>query len=108
MNFKLEGLAPYLGQITFGGVAGFATGLATKKIGRIALVFAGLIFIALQILAYAKIIAIDWIRLEGFVAPTFKQSTMLSILNLMWHILTNNLPFGAAFIPGFLLGLKRG
>jgi uncharacterized membrane protein (Fun14 family) len=75
-------LTPYLGQISFGGIAGFAVGLALRKIGRIALVIFGLLFITLQVL----------------------QKTWNDFVG----ILTNNVPFGAAFIPGLLLGLRFG
>ncbi len=38
----LETLAPILGQLTFGALAGFAAGYALKKIGKVAAVALGI------------------------------------------------------------------
>ena len=103
-----DSLAPYLGQISFGGLAGFATGYALKKIGRVALVIFGLLFIALQALAYFKVIQIDWLRIQSYADPLLKRESLEGFFNSLVKILTNNLPFAGAFIPGFLLGLRFG
>jgi uncharacterized membrane protein (Fun14 family) len=91
-NNLFDSIAPYLGQISFGALAGFATGYALKKIGRTAIVIFGLLFITIQLLAYLGVVRVDW---QGF-------------FNGLIGILTNNVPFAGAFIPGFLLGLRYG
>lgn len=101
-------LAPYLGQISFGALAGFATGYALKKIGRVALVIFGLLFIAVQLLAYYGVVQVDWLRIQSFADPLLKRESLQSFFNSLVSILTNNVPFAGAFIPGFLLGLRFG
>ncbi len=101
-------LTPYLGQISFGGIAGFAVGLALRKIGRIALVVFGLLFITLQVLAYAGIVHVDWLRIQNYATPVLEKNALQKTWNDFVGILTNNVPFGAAFIPGLLLGLRFG
>jgi uncharacterized membrane protein (Fun14 family) len=101
-------LAPYLGQISFGGLSGFATGFAVKKIGRIALVMFGLIFILVQVLAYMGLIEVNWLRIQQFAEPALKRPALEGFFNGLLGILTNNLPFAGSFVPGFLLGLRFG
>ncbi|NJK45320.1 MAG: hypothetical protein HC933_14535 [Pleurocapsa sp. SU_196_0] len=103
-----DALAPYLGQISFGALAGFATGFALKKVGRVALVIFGLLFIAVQGLAYLGVVQIDWLRIQSFADPMLKRESLEGFFNSLVRILTNNVPFAGAFIPGFLLGLRFG
>jgi uncharacterized membrane protein (Fun14 family) len=104
----LDAAAPYLGQISFGGLVGFATGYAMKKIGKIALFVVGTVFILLQVLAYMGVIEINWLRIQQFAEPALQRPALENTLNGIVGVLTNNLPFAGAFIPGFLLGLKFG
>jgi uncharacterized membrane protein (Fun14 family) len=108
VDSAFNALAPYLGQISFGGLAGFATGFALKKIGRVALVIFGLLFITLQALAYFGIVEVNWLRIQSFADPLLKRDALQGFWNGLVGILTNNLPFAGAFIPGFLLGLRFG
>jgi uncharacterized membrane protein (Fun14 family) len=101
-------LAPYLGQISFGGLAGFATGFALKKVGRVALVIFGLLFITLQLLAYFGVVEVNWLRIQSYADPLLRRDALQGFWNGLVGILTNNLPFAGAFIPGFLLGLRFG
>jgi uncharacterized membrane protein (Fun14 family) len=103
-----DALAPYLGQISFGGLAGFATGYALKKVGRVALVIFGLLFIAVQVLAYYGVVQIDWLRIQSYADPLLKRESLQGFFNSLLRILTNNVPFAGAFIPGFVLGLRFG
>jgi uncharacterized membrane protein (Fun14 family) len=103
-----DSLAPYLGQISFGGLAGFATGYALKKVGRVALVVFGLLFIAVQILAYYGVVQIDWLRIQSYADPLLKRESLEGSFNALLRVLTNNVPFAGAFIPGFILGLRFG
>ena len=101
-------LAPYLGQVSFGALAGFATGYALKKVGRVALVIFGLIFIVVQVLAYYGVVQVDWLRIQSYADPLLKRESLQGFFNSLVAILTNNVPFAAAFVPGFLLGLRFG
>jgi uncharacterized membrane protein (Fun14 family) len=107
-NNLFDSLAPYLGQISFGGLAGFATGYALKKIGRMALVIFGLLFITIQFLAYLGVVRVDWLRIQQYADPLLSKSSIQGFFNGLIGILTNNVPFAGAFVPGFLLGLRYG
>ncbi len=104
----LDWIAPYLGQISFGGLAGFATGYAMKKIGKLALFLFGSVFIGLQVLAYMGVVEINWLRIQQFAEPALQRPALENTFNSILGIMTNNLPFAGAFVPGFLLGLKFG
>ncbi|KIX84599.1 FUN14 domain-containing protein [Thermus filiformis] len=104
----METLSPYLGQLTFGGVAGFATGYALKKIGRVLAVGLGLLFVVLQLLAQAGYVQVDWTRIQKDVEPLLKDEGVKGLWERLLATLTYNLPFGASFTAGLLLGLRSG
>ncbi len=108
LDGAFNALAPYLGQISFGALAGFATGYALKKIGRVALVIFGLLFIAVQLLAYYGVVQVDWLRIQSYADPLLKRESLQGFFNSLVAILTNNVPFAGAFVPGFVLGLRFG
>ena len=105
---SVETIAPYASQLTFGGVAGFASGYALKKIGKFAAILLGVLFIGTQVLVYYGVAEIDWLRIQESVNPLLSSES----LNRGWRnligLLTANVPFAAAYIPGFLLGFTRG
>jgi uncharacterized membrane protein (Fun14 family) len=107
-NNLFDSIAPYLGQISFGALAGFATGYALKKIGRTAIVIFGLLFITIQLLAYLGVVRVDWLRIQQYADPLLSKNSLQGFFNGLIGILTNNVPFAGAFIPGFLLGLRYG
>jgi uncharacterized membrane protein (Fun14 family) len=104
----LDQITPYLGQISFGGLAGFAVGYALKRVGRVALVVFGLLFITLQGLAYAGFIEVHWLRIQQVANPILERNSLQGAWNGLLGILTQNVPFAAAFVPGLLLGLRFG
>ncbi|AEB11388.1 FUN14 domain-containing protein [Marinithermus hydrothermalis] len=104
----MENLQPFVGQITFGGLAGFATGYALKKIGKVLAVILGIGFLSLQLLAYAGYIQIDWTRIQQDVDPLLDQERLRGFWNQLLEVLTFNLPFAGGFTAGLVLGLKRG
>ncbi len=104
----LQSIAPYLQQISFGALAGFASGYALKKVGKVLAIIIGLLFVALQLLAYYGIVEINWGVVQGHVDPLLEPES----LGDMWHnlvqLLTYNITFAAAFVPGLIFGLRRG
>lgn len=60
----LDKLKPILSKLTFGTFAGYTSGYATKKIGKMAAVLVGVAFIFLQSLAAAGYIEIDWMKVQ--------------------------------------------
>jgi uncharacterized membrane protein (Fun14 family) len=105
---ELPNLSPYLGQMTFGGLAGYAVGYALKKVGRALAILLGLLFIALQLLAQAGYVQVDWTRIQRDVEPFLQQPGLQGLWERLLSTLTHNLPFGASFVGGLLLGLRAG
>uniref|UniRef100_A0A7C6A0D2 FUN14 family protein n=2 Tax=Thermus tengchongensis TaxID=1214928 RepID=A0A7C6A0D2_9DEIN len=105
---ELPDLTPYLGQMTFGGLAGYAVGYALKKVGRLLAIGLGLLFVALQLLAQAGYVQVDWTRIQKDVEPLLQQPGLQSLWERLLQTLTYNLPFGASFVGGLLLGLRAG
>lgn len=101
-------LTPYLGQLSFGVVAGFATGYALKTIGRMAAIVLGLIFVLLQVLAYLGFVQVDWLRIQQAADPLLERSALEGFWAGLVSLLTRNVPFAAAFVPAMLLGLRFG
>lgn len=64
LETALEKLKPILSKLSFGMFAGYTSGYATKKIGKIAAVLVGVSFIFLQSLAAAGYIEIDWLKVQ--------------------------------------------
>ena len=104
----LTTLAPYLQQISFGLLAGFAAGYALKKVGKLLAVALGLLFIALQILAYYGFVTVNWTEVQEQVDPLLEASALNRLWQSLIDILTYNLTFAVSFIPGLVFGLKRG
>ena len=104
----IETIAPYASQLTFGGVAGFASGYAFKKMGKLAAIVLGLLFIGVQILVYVGVAEVDWLRIQESVNPLLSAEALNKAWRNLIKLLTGNVPFAAAFVPGFLLGFQRG
>jgi len=104
----LEQVAPYLEQLGFGLIAGFATGYALKKLGKLIAIAFGLLFVTIQLLAYFNFVAINWIKVEHILNPLFKPESLSQAWQSLVKILTFNITFAAAFVPGLVLGLRRG
>ncbi|MDM7324269.1 MAG: FUN14 domain-containing protein [Thermus sp.] len=105
---ELPDLSPYLGQVTFGGLAGYAVGYALKKVGRFLAIILGLLFVAVQLLAQAGYIQVDWTRIQRDVEPFLQQPGLQGLWERLLNTLTHNLPFGASFMGGLILGLRAG
>lgn len=104
----MEALQPYIGQITFGGLAGFFAGYALKKVGKLAALVLGLFFIGLQFLAYYGYVQIDWTRIQASVDPLLGEEQLRTLWQRLLDVLTYNAPFAGGFVAGIVLGLKKG
>ena len=98
-------LTPLAGELGIGGLGGFLSGYATKKVAKVIAVVIGVFFLSLQYLAYKDVIAINYNALEIFIneliGPASGAQTWLT--DIMIYA-----PFGAAFIGGFYIGLQKG
>lgn len=99
---------PWVEQIAFGGVAGFVAGYAVKKVGKFVALALGLIFIVVQLLAWSGFLSVNWGVVQDTVDPLLQSESLERGWRGLVQMLTHNIPFAAAFIPGLLLGLKRG
>lgn len=106
--FDFNYFAPYLGQLSFGALAGIAAGFALKKVSKVIVVILGIFFILVQISAYYGYVQIDWRKIQTAINPALTPEALIKSWRNVLTILTFNIPFAASFIPAFILGLKRG
>lgn len=107
---------PSAGSIGMASLLGLCSGVATKKFAKTAGLTLGISFIGLQALAHAKIIEVNWARVEElFIGhldlnsdgkidhQDFKIACCKMINNL-----TTDLPSSAGFTVSFLAGVRYG
>ena len=105
---SLEVFGPYIQQLSFGAIAGFAAGYALKKVGKVVALVLGLFFILLQVLAYYGFVRIDWVEVQNTVNPLLGSESLGNLWQRLLNILTYNISFAAAFVPAFIWGLRKG
>ncbi len=105
---ELSAVWPLVEQIGFGAIAGFIAGYALKKVGKVVAIVLGLIFIAVQVLAWSGFISVNWNVVQEQVDPMLTGESLQGTWSALISLLTYNIPFAAAFVPAFVLGLKRG
>lgn len=101
-------MMPILEQLGFGVVAGFVAGYALKKVGKLLAIVLGVFFVGLQLLAWSGYLTVEWGRVQQDVEPLFATESLNAFWRSLVSVLTYNVPFAAAFVPGFLLGIRRG
>ena len=97
-----------VGSLSLGGLLGFAAGRGLRLIGSLLIVAVGLLFLAVQALAYAGYVVIDWTAIERGASSLLPDGTIASLWQPLVAVLTHDLPFAAGFVPGLVLGLRRG
>jgi uncharacterized membrane protein (Fun14 family) len=108
VEWEWSSIAPYAEQLGFGLVAGFAVGYAMKKVGKVLAVLVGLLFIAVQVLASQGFLTVHWGEVQARVDPWFETDTLDGAWRSLVGVLTHNLTFAGAFLPGLVVGLRRG
>ena len=98
-------LTPMAGEIGIGGIGGFLVGYAMKKIAKLVALVVGLGFLGLQYIAYKGFIIIDYSALQAWATNLLGEAGGVQtwVTDFIIHV-----PFGAAFVGGFYLGLKKG
>jgi uncharacterized membrane protein (Fun14 family) len=98
-----DAFAPILFQIAIGGIGGFLIGYVLKRVFKVALLLAAIVF-SLMLLAYTNIIDVDFGGLSdmasNFVTAIDPALTFIAPL-------LANVPFIASLIIGFILGITR-
>ncbi len=105
---ELTAVWPLLEQVGFGAIAGFIAGYALKKVGKVVAIALGLLFIAVQVLAWSGFVSVNWGVVQERVDPMLTGDSLQGTWSALLSLLTYNIPFAAAFVPAFILGLKRG
>lgn len=108
VDVDVNGWWPVISQLGVGGIAGFAVGYALKKVGKLLAVAVGLLFVVVQLLAYQGFLTVNWGEVEARVDPLLQTDSLGSAWESLLAILTHNLVFAGAFVPGLLVGLRRG
>lgn len=92
------------GQVTVGGVAGFATGYAVKRIGQVLMVVVGLEIVALQMMSKRGWVSVDWKAIGDELSPHVEKERLDRAVDAFRY----KMPFAGAFSAGCLAGLKWG
>lgn len=108
MDVDLSSWWPLASQLGVGLVAGFAVGYALKKVGKIVAVAVGLVFVVIQVLAWQGFLSVDWGEVQARVDPLLEAPALERGWRSLVDVLTYNLAFAGAFVPGLVLGLRRG
>ena len=103
-------------QLTYGFAAGACSGFALVKVGKIAATGLGLCFMLLQGLAYSGFIVVDQEKIQSRFQRALDlngdgkidDKDMDEIGSRITNVLAYNLPAGTGFVPGLLLGMRRG
>lgn len=101
-------MLPWVEQIAFGAVAGFVAGYALKKVGKFVALALGLVFIVIQLLAWSGFVSVNWVMVQNQVDPLLTADSLERSWQGLLALLTYNIPFAAAFVPAFILGIRRG
>ncbi len=108
MDLQWSTLAPYAEQLGFGLVAGFAVGYALKKVGKVLAVLLGILFVVVQVLASQGFLTVHWGEVQARVDPWFETDSLRAGWGSLVRVLTHNVTFAGAFVPGLVVGLRRG
>ena len=98
-------LLSILPGLSVGAILGFCAGYAIRKIGRMTALIVGLLFLALQIMAWQGLLTVHWPRIQALAEPWLHQGGE-QLSNWGLRILQTNLPFGGGFVAALLLGLR--
>jgi len=99
-------LTPLFGQLAAGGLAGFAVGYAAKKLLKLALIIFGLFLLAVGYLNYKGVVQVSMADVVAFAEE--KLRWILSEMGGLLDFIASNAGFGAGFVGGLILGLKKG
>ena len=101
-------LIPLATQFTLGVAIGFCVGFLAKKVVKIVAVLVGLVFVLLQVLAYADIVTVHWSPIAAWWDMMRRPENLEGQWNAVYSILFANVPALVGAVPGLILGLKKG
>lgn len=88
-----------------GGIGGFCVGYASKKFAKIVAILLAIGFLGLQYLAYKGIVMINYSTLQSWIVSMLGET---GALQAFLTALIAQMPFGAGFVGGLVLGFKKG
>ncbi len=100
-----EVLTPIVYQMGIGGILGFFSGYAVKKIAKIIAVLIGLGALLLIYLGYEGIITINY---DKSISDDSEPNGNSSQASIALTPIIANLPFAGSFIAGVAVGAKLG
>lgn len=100
----MESLLPIGGEITIGGLLGFVTGYATKKIAKLVAVLAGLQLAVFKSLETRGVLEVHWEQLSGL---TPKVGPIEAQASGYLAELASAIPMGGGFTVGAVAGFKK-
>jgi uncharacterized membrane protein (Fun14 family) len=112
----LDKAKPIIAKISFGGVMGYCSGTALKKVGKALAFVIGCGFIGLQVAVSSGYIDVDWnkVRDDAVGKMDSDKDGKLTAADAKeyWKklraLLTNKIPGAGGFGLGFLYGVKHG
>lgn len=96
---------PYLTEGALFGLIGFALGYASRKLLKLALICAVLIFLVVQLLSWSGIVSVDWRALLNAPLRWIHALSENEALGAAW---TGHVPAAIVLIVGGLFGFRRG
>lgn len=103
--------------VGFGGMLGYCSGLAFKKVGKVFGVAIGLTFMGVQTAASSGYITVNWDKVKQDTFVKTLDANKDGVVNnddfqLMWQkysaMMTDKVPNAGGFAAGFMLGARRG
>ena len=103
----------------FGVASGFCSGYLLKKVGRVAVVSVGVVFVMFQSAAQAGYLTVNWSKIEkdfnSFVGNVDvikeggNEGAAVAIASKAANYFTANTGIASgAFVTGFILGIRKG
>lgn len=100
----IDSVLPVGGEITMGGVLGFVTGYAAKKIAKVIAVLAGLQLAVFTYLETRGVLQVNWSKLSGITPDASRIDAQASGYLLE---MANAIPMGGGFAVGAAAGFKK-
>lgn len=94
-----------LSHMGMGGLLGFCSGYAVRRLGGELVLVAGIGVVSVQLLSYAGLLTVHWDKIREWTGPVDEQR-IRGYWQRFRHVVGHNLPFGASFGAGMLMGLR--
>ena len=112
----LNTVGPLMTKLGYGGLLGFCSGMALKKIGNLAAFVIGVGFVGLQVAQYQGMIQIDFLEVKEKAIEVldangdgkFDANDLVIYWRKLKDILTHSIPSAGGFSSGFAMGVYYG